>query len=120
MIDVKEGRVELVAVLLRDVPEDLFEGELPARGLAFQFGDFDFHGLFSFQSRGSLPGFTVILEVVVVKISAGVAQGSELFKGGFALAGFGGFVKENVITFDLGVGIVFLAFQPFFFHAFDR
>ena len=45
MIDVKKGRVEFVAVLLRDIPEDLFEGEFPARGLAFrsQFGDFDFH-----------------------------------------------------------------------------
>ena len=47
MIDVEEGRIEFVAVLLRDIPEDLFEGELSARGLAFRFqlGDFDFHGL---------------------------------------------------------------------------
>ena len=61
-----------------------------------------------------------MLEVVVVKISAGITQGSELLKGGFALAGFGGFVKEDVITFDLGIGIVLLAFQPFFFHTFNR
>lgn len=48
MIDVEEGRIELVAVLLWDVPEDLFECEFTARGLAFrfQFGDFDFHALF--------------------------------------------------------------------------
>lgn len=38
------------------------------------------------SGRGSRPGPVVILEVVVVKISAGVAQGSELLKGGFALA----------------------------------
>lgn len=122
MIDVKEGRIELVAVLLRNVPEDLFEGEFPARGLAFrsQFGDFDFHSMLLLSGQGSRPSPVVILEVVVVKISAGVAQGSELFKGGFAFAGFGRFVKVDVIAFDLGVGIVLLAFQPFFFHAFDR
>lgn len=121
MIDVKERRVEFVAVLLRDIPEDLFEGEFPARGLAlrFQFGDFDFH-FDPFRSWGSRPGPVVMLKVVVVKISAGVAQGSELLEGGFALAVFGGFVKKNVITFDFGVGIVLLAFQPFLFHAFDR
>ena len=73
-----------------------------------------------FWSRGSRPGPVVMLKVVVVKISAGVAQGSELLKGGFALAGFGGFVKIDVSAFDLGVRIVLFAFQPFFGHSGHR
>ena len=60
--------------------------------------------LLTLPSRGSRPGPVVILEVVVVKISAGIAQGSELFKGGFALAGFGQFVFDKKLTFDFPAG----------------
>lgn len=70
--------------------------------------------------RGIAPALALISEVVVVEISAGVAQGAELLEGGFPLPAFGHLEKVDVIAFDQCVRGVALAFDPLGFAARHR
>jgi len=96
-------------------------GQRPSIHGFFRAGDFDFDVHFlSFPTGGIAPGLVLCLEVVVVEISASVAQRSELFEGGFPFSAFGHLEKVDVITFDQCVRCVALAFDPLGFAAFDR